>query len=995
MSYITLKATPLRVDGFTFDLQRFDADTWDGTVGTVPDAVDGVITITTAEQLAALAVSVNDGNNYSGVIIKLGADIDLSGHNWTPIGTTSSNSFSGTFDGDGKTISNLTVNLPNNYNVGLFGYVVEGTIQNVTLTNATVQGKNFVGGLVGFNNGTIENCTVSGTVTGTGDKAIVGGLVGFNIGGTVSGNKYYSNAGEFGKNTSSTIENNTQLYKLTLPTGVSYTVTGDDPLTIEGKNYYVGIITLTSKLKEGYVYSTGDSFTISSDTTVTRIPNSANHYVFANNSGGYTLATNSNVGNYPDLIQAYQLTVPSGVSVATNNDVISSGDKYYVKVGSSATLTIGKSAALVGVTGYSNVAANSSGTVLFKPTADVTINANNLYYAVSGLNNVTASGNTSKTVNGTNYYAANSSVTLSSNVNGAIIGAATASGGSVTVNDNGTATLTTTSAASTVTPTLYYSVSGLNNVTASGNTSKTVNGTNYYAANSSVTLSSNVNGAIIGAATASGGSVTVNDNGTATLTTTSAASTVTPTLYYSVTVPSGVSVSGNTSKTVDGTTYYAGTVTLSATDDNAVIRSTSYTNNTDGTVSFTPAAATDFSDDLTFYYTVSVPNCVDSVSGTSIDISGTTYYQNGSTLTFTPKTGYVVNNVTVSSDTSITATVADGHYAFKDGDGYKYATNSNVASNNYPDLVQVYALTLSDGVTVTGDTVAKDSNGNTYAAGNVTLTAANGYTLQNVKVNGESLDDNTFTVSADATVLADCIKSINGGKGVEVGGTTGDFSDNNGVYSITASQENSTLTGNNNNNNVIIAGGGENILTGGGGNDTYQFSKGGGIVTDYGIGAMKSGDGSTLTNPLGTDVIKVDGEVKGVYFDRNASSKKSAKFTAVITYDSDDVQGDDTQIIVLQNINKKPTKYGSNPVYQTNDVAAATLKIWDISGTKQAVLSATKLKKLFHDDSELSELSQTVQTQLVKLNGIGDLNLPAVDQLNQTAQATFNGDDNG
>ena len=126
-----------------------------GTVGTLPAAVEGVITITTAEQLAALAVSVNDGNNYSGVTIKLGADIDLSGHNWTPIGTTSSNSFSGTFDGDGKTISNLTVNLPNNYNVGLFGHS-KGTIQNVTLTNATVQGKNFVGGLVGSKSGTVS-----------------------------------------------------------------------------------------------------------------------------------------------------------------------------------------------------------------------------------------------------------------------------------------------------------------------------------------------------------------------------------------------------------------------------------------------------------------------------------------------------------------------------------------------------------------------------------------------------------------------------------------------------------------------------------------------------------------------------------------------------------------------------------------------------------------------------------------------------------------------
>ncbi|MBE8951551.1 MAG: hypothetical protein SR1Q7_00195, partial [Quinella sp. 1Q7] len=527
--------------------------------------------------------------------------------------------------------------------------------------------------------------------------------------------------------------------------------------------------------------------------------------------------------------------------------------------------------------------------------------------------------------------------------------------------------------------------------------SKTVNGTNYYAANSSVTLSSNVNGAIIGAATASGGSVTVNDNGTATLTTTSSAATVTPTLYYSVTVPSGVSVSGNTSKTVDGTTYYAGTVTLSATDDNAVIRSTSYTNNDNGTVSFTPAAATDFSNDLTFYYAVNVPNCVDSVSGTSIDISGTNYYQSGSTLTFTPKTGYVVNNVTVSSDTSITATVADGHYAFSNGDGYTYATNSNVAENNYPDLTRVYAINLPDAVAVSGDKVATDDDGNTYAVDSVTLSAAEGYTLQNVKVDGKELTDNfTFTVNAETTVLADCINfnntNISKATGAQIGGTTGNLSTFNGVYSISASQDDSTLTSNGKNNTFVLTGGGENILTGGQGNDTYKFESGGGIVTDYGIGSTKDSTGKTLSAPLGSDIIKLGGKVSGVYFDRDASTKKSPTFTAVITYDSDDVQGDDTQIIVLQNINKKPTKYGSNPVYQTNDAAAATLKIWDTSGTKQAVLSASKLKKLFHDDSDLSELSSTVQTQLVKLNGIGDLNLPAVDRLSPSnTQATYSG----
>ncbi|MBR2732816.1 MAG: hypothetical protein IKD80_01000, partial [Selenomonadaceae bacterium] len=168
----------------------------------------------------------------------------------------------------------------------------------------------------------------------------------------------------------------------------------------------------------------------------------------------------------------------------------------------------------------------------------------------------------------------------------------------------------------------------------------------------------------------------------------------------------------------------------------------------------------------------------------------------------------------------------------------------------------------------------------------------------------------------------------------------------------------------------------------------------GGIVTDYGIGATKSGDGSPLENPPGIDVIKLDGKVSGVYFDRDASNKKSATFTAVVTYDSN---GDSTadEIIVLKDIAKKPTKTGSKPVYQTNDVAAATLKIWDTSGGKQAVLSASKLKKLFHDDSELNDLGELIQAKVTYLGEIADGKTPATNPFEQTMTITSNGGDNG
>ena len=237
MEVIT-KATPsLSVDVFTFDLQRFDGEvsTWDGTVGTVPDAVEGVITITTAEQLAAVAAAVNGGNDYNGVTIKLGADLDLNGHNWTPIGNDY-HRFKGTFDGDNHTISNLTIS-GGNY-VGLFGVVESGTVQNVTLTNTTVNGDYFVGGLVGENYGEVSGNTVFSEVSGNED---VGGLVGFNSGGggTVSGNYYYSNKDAVGGG-SGIAENNTRYYKLTVPEGVTAEFTGGDDykVTINGTTYY-------------------------------------------------------------------------------------------------------------------------------------------------------------------------------------------------------------------------------------------------------------------------------------------------------------------------------------------------------------------------------------------------------------------------------------------------------------------------------------------------------------------------------------------------------------------------------------------------------------------------------------------------------------------------------------------------------------------------------------------------------------------------------------
>ena len=131
-------------------------------------------------------------------------DIDLSsvcgeslngGTSWNPIGNSVSNSYEGTFNGDGHTISGLYINSSSANDQGLFGYVSgSGKIEKLSVSG-DINGNNYVGGVVGLNLGSVENCHNTGTVTGTGDY--VGGVVGDNRGsvincyntGTVSGNR--------------------------------------------------------------------------------------------------------------------------------------------------------------------------------------------------------------------------------------------------------------------------------------------------------------------------------------------------------------------------------------------------------------------------------------------------------------------------------------------------------------------------------------------------------------------------------------------------------------------------------------------------------------------------------------------------------------------------------------------------------------------------------------------------------------------------------------
>ena len=146
---------------------------------------NGSYTVTSADGLMNVAELVNGGK--TDINITLTADIDLTGKDWTPIGTGTRNLYSGTFDGGGHTIKGLTVTTNDQF-VGLFGYLNRaGMVKNVVMEGIQITSNHMfgcTGGVVGYSWGTIENCSVSGSVSGT---IYVGGVVGAQIGGSITG----------------------------------------------------------------------------------------------------------------------------------------------------------------------------------------------------------------------------------------------------------------------------------------------------------------------------------------------------------------------------------------------------------------------------------------------------------------------------------------------------------------------------------------------------------------------------------------------------------------------------------------------------------------------------------------------------------------------------------------------------------------------------------------------------------------------------------------
>ena len=146
---------------------------------------DGSYTVTSADGLMNVAELVNGGK--TDINITLDKNIDLTGKGWTPIGTNFDNSYKGTFDGGGHTITGLTVTTNDQF-VGLFGYLNRaGTVKNVVMEGIQITSNHMfgcTGGVVGYSWGTIENCSVSGSVSGT---DCVGGVVGSQKAGSIIG----------------------------------------------------------------------------------------------------------------------------------------------------------------------------------------------------------------------------------------------------------------------------------------------------------------------------------------------------------------------------------------------------------------------------------------------------------------------------------------------------------------------------------------------------------------------------------------------------------------------------------------------------------------------------------------------------------------------------------------------------------------------------------------------------------------------------------------
>lgn len=144
------------------------------------NATAAEFTLTTPAQVAGLAKIVNAGNDFAGKTIIFGSDLDFAAHLWTPIGKGYQTPFSGTIKGEGKTVSNIFINIPEGDFVGFVGQMYSGRMENLNADAFTISAADTAGSLVGnlSTNSTMDNCHA---------KNVVIEITGYNAGGMVGG----------------------------------------------------------------------------------------------------------------------------------------------------------------------------------------------------------------------------------------------------------------------------------------------------------------------------------------------------------------------------------------------------------------------------------------------------------------------------------------------------------------------------------------------------------------------------------------------------------------------------------------------------------------------------------------------------------------------------------------------------------------------------------------------------------------------------------------
>ena len=183
---VKVNATGLTLEGCTIgDWADGGGESGAAELGYIYDSNTKTYTVYNADGLLAWNEAAQKDRSIN---CTLTADIDLTGKDWTPIGTDYDNSYKGTFDGGGHTITGLTFTTNDEY-AGLFGWLNRaGTVKNVVMEGVQITSNQIyggsIGGVVGYSWGTIENCSVSGSVSGT---VYVGGVVGVQIGGSITG----------------------------------------------------------------------------------------------------------------------------------------------------------------------------------------------------------------------------------------------------------------------------------------------------------------------------------------------------------------------------------------------------------------------------------------------------------------------------------------------------------------------------------------------------------------------------------------------------------------------------------------------------------------------------------------------------------------------------------------------------------------------------------------------------------------------------------------